>query len=278
MLFPRIKIVPLKTCVAHEGVVPRWVDHIATSIRDEGIVKNPLIVTKARGRHIVIDGMHRFAALKQLEIADVVVYEIDYDDPEIHLAGWDALILRPFKARAFLEKIAASLGARHRIAAIADIAAAQQAVDARRALIAATDRTKRCYVLLTDTHITGDALVKASETADRRLDADGYKPVYVADALAAQDFRRTKAHGLLIRPHYTKAEIIQRTLARKLFPRKSTRHMIPGRPLRVDVGLALLRTKISLAAKNRLLSEHLRWCYEADRVRYYPESVFIFAD
>jgi hypothetical protein len=54
--------------------------------------------------------------------------------------------------------------------------------------------------------------------------------------------------------------------------------MIPGRPLRIDVTIAMLRAKISLAAQNRLLKEHLRWCYESDRIRYYPERVFIFAD
>ncbi|MBI2344151.1 MAG: ParB N-terminal domain-containing protein [Deltaproteobacteria bacterium] len=273
---PRIKIVPLKTCVAHEGVVAAWVTQIASSLRDEGVMKNPIIVTKAgrAGRRIVIDGMHRFAALRQLEIPDVAVYEIDYADDQITLGGWDVLTFRPFQARTFL----AHHFPRCRIETTRELAVAQRTVDARTALVAARDRRQTFYLPVPPRTISVEDCVREGRRLDDALDAEGYRPVYVADTLAHADFARTQATGLLIRPHYTKQEIIQRTLAGKLFPRKSTRHMIPGRPLRVDVGMALLRAPISLAAKNRLLDEHLRWSYEADRIRYYPESVFVFSD
>lgn len=301
-IFPRLKIVRMVDCLAHEGVVPRWVEKIAANLLSEGVMKNPIIVTRpiprdvrrtqdaarrvayARrrtqnaGRYIVIDGMHRFAAFQRLEVPDIVAYEIDYDDAAITLEGWDALVLRPFTALPFLRRAATTLGGGYRVQRVPDLAAAQALLDARRAVIAATDRGGRWHVIARRGPITVEALVRASEVIDRTLDAADYRPVYVADALAHTDFHATRAHGLIVRPHYTKAEILQRTLGRRIFPRKSTRHLIPDRPLRVDVGLALLRARLGLAVKNRLLEEHLRWCYESDRVRYYPESVFIFAD
>ena len=59
------------------------------------MVKNPIIVTQYQGRYIALDGMHRVTALKALGCRDIVVYEVDYDDPSIGLFGWDALVLDP---------------------------------------------------------------------------------------------------------------------------------------------------------------------------------------
>lgn len=278
--FPKIQIIPLAQCIAHEGVVPRWVDQIAHGLLDEGVMKNPIVVTKAPGRAprwVVIDGMHRFAALRKLEIPHVVVYEIEYLTDTIQLAGWDALILRPFSAQRF---VAQHLRGHRslRITTTRDGAAAQQAVDRREALLAVGDQRGTFYLLHSTQRASVERCVRLSQQADTALDIGGFRPLYVADTLAWADFHRTKASGIVMRPHYTKTEILSRTMAGKLFPRKSTRHMIPGRPLRVDVGLPLLKANISLRAKNDLLKEHLHWCFSSDRVRYYPESVFVFAD
>lgn len=282
-IFPKIKIVPSASCVAHEGVVPRWVDAIATNMRDEGAMKNPIIVTRLRGtaangpRFVVIDGMHRFAALRTLEIPDVVIYEIDYFATDTTLAGWDALLFRSFSAQTMLEKLFGNAKA-YRIERVAALCDAQALIEQRHALLAVTDRKHAPLVVMPRREPTVDLCVRASQLFDAAADAEQLRPLYVADSLSLADYARTKAAGIVLRTHYTKQEIIERTLAGKLFPRKSTRHLIPGRPLRVDVTLAWLRAKISLAAKNRLLQEHLRWCYESDRVRYYPEAVFVFSD
>lgn len=278
-IFPRIKIVHLADCLAHEGVVARWVDQIAANLLDHGVLKNPIVVTRNRraGKQIVIDGMHRFAAFRRLEIPDIVAYEVDYDAPTVRLEGWDAVILRPFAARPFLQRCFPTRRG-FRIDRLRDLSEAQIAMDRREALIAAMDAARRCYLVTCRGRVTVDRLVQASEIADRELERAACKPIYVADSLALADFHRMHATGLIVRPHYTKREILERTMAHRLFPRKSTRHLIPGRPLRVDVNLTLLRAKIPSAAKNRWLDEHLRWCYESDRIRYYPESVFVFAD
>lgn len=276
--FKQIKIVPMRHCITHEGVVNRWVEHIAHNLLDEGVMKNPIIVTRVGRTHnkwIVIDGMHRFAALRQLEIPHIAVYEIDYQHADSALGGWDALVFRPFHAQTFLRK---EFKHGYRIEKVGSAKEAKAAVDTRAALIAATDRRGPFYLLTKGHHATVDQCARTSQKVDMALDAQGYRPLYVPDTLSINDYKKTDASGLVMRTRYTKAEVLERTLEGKLFPRKSTRHMIHGRPLRVDITIAMLRAKISLAAKNRLLKEHLRWCYEADRIRYYPEPVFIFAD
>ncbi|MBI4239027.1 MAG: hypothetical protein HY696_11530 [Deltaproteobacteria bacterium] len=279
-ILPLIRIVPMPQCVAHEGVVRRWVEAIMTNLLDEGVMKNPIIVSRLQGRTprwIVVDGMHRFAALRALEIRDILTYEIDYHDPKIGLAGWDTLLLRPVQARRVVENVFGK-DRSFVVTRVDNADAARRAVVARDAILAVGDRSSRFYLLGARRRATVETCVQACARMDAALDADGFRPLYVPDVLSLRDFHRMDCGGLVMRPLYTKAEVIERTVAGKIFPRKSTRHLIPGRPLRVDVALAWLRGQVSLAAKNRLLREHLRWCYEADRIRYYPESVFVFAD
>ena len=102
----KIKIIPLSEILLHEGVVSEWTEKLRTNIDHDGIVKNPIIVTRFQGHYIALDGMHRVTALKALGCRDIVVYEVDYDDPSIGLFGWDALILDPCPISRFLESFA----------------------------------------------------------------------------------------------------------------------------------------------------------------------------
>lgn len=278
-LFPGIKIVPLDQCIAHEGVVDAWVGQIANNLLDAGVMKNPIIVSHLRkgGKRVVIDGMHRFAALRRLEIPHVMVYEIDYMDPEVRLAGWDALTFRSINAHKLINELFGDQK-KFSIERTQSAVEAQNALRTRQALLAIGDRRGSFFLLCSKRAPSVDSLVKVSQKVDLSLDEKGFRPLYVADSLSIPDFDEKQASGIIFRAHYQKEEILERTLGGKLFPRKSTRHIIPRRPLRVDVGLPLLRTNISLDAKNEILNEHMRWCYESDRIRYYPESVFIFAD
>lgn len=161
----RIKIIPTSQCLIHEGIVKKLVDQIASHFRNDGVMKNPIIVTLHQGRTVVLDGMHRFAAVEQLGIPDILVFEVDYFSKEV-----------------------------------------------------------------------------------------------------------------VLEPPYSKEKILEGTLSGKILPPKSTRHLISGRPLRVDLPLSVLNGPNNLEIKNRLLQEHLKWCHDNNRVRFYPESVYIFAD
>ena len=161
----RIKIIPVSQCLIHEGIMEKLVDQIASNFRNDGVMKNPIIVTLHQGRYVVLDGMHRCAAVQQLGIPDILVFEVDYFSKEV-----------------------------------------------------------------------------------------------------------------VLEPPHRKEDILEKTLKGKILPPKSTRHLISGRPLRVDLPLSVLNGPDDLEAKNRLLQEHLKWCYENNRVRFYPESVYVFAD
>ena len=109
-IFSKIRIIPISSILLHEGVVEEWTQKLSTNIDHDGIVKNPIIVTQYEGHYIALDGMHRVTALKALGCRDVVVYEVDYDDPSIGLYGWDALILDHCPDRPLLRAFAQQEG------------------------------------------------------------------------------------------------------------------------------------------------------------------------
>lgn len=279
-IYPRLKIVPIDKCLAHEGIVEKWVDRIAFNILDYGVMKNPIIATKQGDYFIVIDGMHRFAAFKNLEIKDIMIYDVDYFSDKIVLEGWDALTFKPLGAYKFLtELFPASEG--YQVEECKDTNEARKNLLARKCLLIAGDKGGKFYTLTrptTDKEHMLDELIGVTKHIDEEVDSKGLRVVYVADSLSAGQFENSDAQSLIIRPQFRKDEVIKRTLDKNLFPRKSTRHLIPDRPLRVDLDLSLLRANIELESKNQLLDEHLKWCLESDRVRFYPESVYVFAD
>lgn len=48
-VFRRLRIVPISSILLHEGVVPDWSARLSTHIDHDGIVKNPIIVTRLAG-------------------------------------------------------------------------------------------------------------------------------------------------------------------------------------------------------------------------------------
>jgi len=277
-IFSKIKIIPIDRILLHEGVVNDWTQKLSLHIDHDGVVKNPIIVTQYQGRYIALDGMHRVTALKALGCRDIVVYEVEYDDPSIGLYGWDALILDPcpideilqgFAARESLELV------RHR-----DYAETVKNIQRHRSCLGILTREEQVFELRMVEQARGlDTLIRALKDFEEELDRRSLRLVYIADEHSAQTFRQHEnAFALFKRPFFTKEEVVKRTIEGKILPRKSTRHLFPLRPLRIDIDFTLLREDIDLATKNRLLQARLNWCLENNMVRYYPESVLVLDD
>jgi hypothetical protein len=274
----KIKIIPISEILLHEGVVSEWTEKLSTNIDHDGIVKNPIIVTRHQGYYIALDGMHRVTALKALGCRDIVVYEVDYDDPSIGLFGWDALILDACPISRFLE----SFARRENLTLTVhdDFPAAVEEIRAHRSCFAILTRENRVYEMKMPEERPGlDLLIRALKDFETDLDRKSLRIIYVADEQSEQTFQQHRsAHSLFKRPFFTKEEVVRRTIEGKILPRKSTRHLFPLRPLRIDIDFILLKEEIDLATKNRLLQSRITWCLENNMVRYYPESVLVLSD
>ena len=227
--------------------------------------------------------MHRISALKALGCRDILVFEVDYFDPSIVLHGWDALILDPFPVREVLEPCALRAGGRL-------LSREPSAPGAFREAAANVCRHLSCLgllgrggevheVRLGDEPSDLEVLIGLLQDFEGELDRRRVRVIYVADEQSLSTFAEHPAAGYLLkRPFFTKEEVVRRSVEGRVLPRKSTRHLFPMRPLRVDIDFILLREEIDLAIKNRLLQARLNWLLEHNMVRYYPESVLVLSD
>jgi hypothetical protein len=277
-VFAKIRIIPISSILLHEGVVAEWTQKLSNNIDHDGIVKNPIIVTRYEGHCIALDGMHRLTALKALGCRDIVVYEVDYDDPSIGLFGWDGMVLDPCPLEELLQAFARGEGLelrQHR-----DFPAAIENIRGHTSCFGLLSREGEVYELVMSSEPGNlDMLIRALKDFEAEMDRRNLRIVYVADDQSLATFRQhEKAHTLFKRPFFTKEEVVTRTIEGKMLPRKSTRHLFPLRPLRIDVDFILLKEEIDLETKNQLLQARLNWCLENNMVRYYPESVLVLSD
>jgi hypothetical protein len=277
-VFSKIKIVPISSILLHEGVVEDWTEKLSTNIDHDGIVKNPIIVTRYEGHYIALDGMHRLTALKALGCRDIVVYEVEYDDPSIGLFGWDALILDHCPDRPLLRAFAQQEGLE--LVEHEDFDATRASIRDHTACFGMLTRAGQVFEMrLPEDRRNLDVLIRALKGFESALDRRHLRLIYVADDQSESTFRQhARAESLFKRPFFTKEEVVRRTIEGKILPRKSTRHLFPLRPLRIDIDFILLKEDIDLETKNRLLQARLNWCLENNMVRYYPESVLVLSD
>lgn len=277
-IFDQIKIVPASRCLVHEGTVRKWVDDITSTIQRDKNLKNPIIVTAHKGYYVVLDGMHRFAAMAQLGIPDILVYEVDYNSPDIVLGGFDAFTFKKLNAENLMSELFPAAEG-FRLQKFPTLVAAKEQVSSRDFLLAMADKDGAVWGLdRTSGKEDIDAICEAVDRVDRVMSDRFPRAIYVNNESSLQDFGESAAASIVLRPQFSKGEVLDRTLNKKIFPPKSTRHLIPGRPLRVDVDLTLLSADLDLESKNRLLKKHLHWCFENNRIRYYPEPVYTFSD
>ncbi|MGC2034570.1 MAG: ParB N-terminal domain-containing protein [Thermoplasmata archaeon] len=85
---PRFDVRPVERLRSHEEVDPVTVRRIARSIERSGEVVDPIWV--AAGSDVILNGHHRFEALKSLGARWVPVWVLDYGSDEVALGRWRA--------------------------------------------------------------------------------------------------------------------------------------------------------------------------------------------
>ena len=70
----------------HERVIDEYVKKIMKEIMLDGVLHYPLLVEKRY--HVILDGHHRYNALKRLGATLVPVFIVDYSSPNIIVRSW----------------------------------------------------------------------------------------------------------------------------------------------------------------------------------------------
>ncbi|HZY47417.1 MAG TPA: ParB N-terminal domain-containing protein [Candidatus Bathyarchaeia archaeon] len=251
----------------HEETVPEDLNRLVNSLKENPILRHPIIADKNTG--IVLDGTHRLAAVSHLNCNFIPTALVDYDDPKIQVERW----FRQFSGEnnTALQRDLKRLNPQQ-----IDHNECEKGLSTRR--LYATIENKRCLAFLSRSSDPCDMARDSHEieTIARNL---GVKVTY-------QDNKElefaTPERLVMSTIRIEKNEVVENVKKRKLFPPKSTRHLVPSRPLGAGVPIEWLQGTNFPEAQSRyhdyLLSRKIRRLPEGSRVgsRRYLEEVFLF--
>lgn len=76
----------LKNLKEHEEISQQHLEHLKDQIQKDGKLKSPIVVDK--NTKIILDGHHRFNALKSLGYQRIPIYFVNYNSPDIIVQPW----------------------------------------------------------------------------------------------------------------------------------------------------------------------------------------------
>lgn len=213
--------------ILHEETIPDRVGKLKESFLRHRLVRDPVIVDAASC--IVLDGMHRVAALRELDCVRVPVCAVDYSSPSIRVGVWYRTLLGRSIPDQF-EKVLSPSGVRF----------GRISVDMTKLLedppLALLFSTGECFRLESDSMNAYEVLKKAERCA-RDL---GLAVAFETEHHALEQLASKQKNAVIILPKIDKMSVRNAGLTGRPLPPKFTRHVIPARPLGVNVPIGVL--------------------------------------
>ncbi len=264
-----ITLVEIDELLIPEETISGILDALMEEIERAGILKSPVIVGKES--LVVLDGMHRVEALRNLGCRFICVCLVDYTSPGIRVDRWCRVVSSPIAIEEFISRFG-------------DLGEISRTVGFPSGGASLLLMLEEGYYEMA-TH--GEGIVSAFATVtciESWLRKKGHAIRYETERDAAKMLERREVGFVLCPPAIEKSHVLEAVKSGRVFPPKATRHIVPARPFGVDVPLELLRdTMISVGEANRQLSKMLeakflrrvppgyRW-----GSRRYEEAVYLF--
>ena len=278
-----LEIVPVASLFVHERILPSIADSLAIEFKSLGNLENPVIVDR---NGIVLDGNHRVYVSRKLDFQTIPVCRIDYFHKNMQLRYWFRL-LSNIRDVALVKQVVEELGGW-----------IQEAPD-RESLQRMLEENCYCsgiqhahfFALV---HFSEEKVYDAVSAYDilekiqDRLSEMGLELEYIPCQHAHKEefCDLLKDHEIIIwTPQISKEMVVEAAKQEKVFAPKSTRHLVPARPLNVNIPTHWLREKTSLEEINKRFCEFLER-KEIKRLspgqvingRFYEEELFVFYD
>ncbi|MFW9830244.1 MAG: ParB N-terminal domain-containing protein [Candidatus Thorarchaeota archaeon] len=276
-LLMEIELVSIDSLFIHEETIASALEKLEKEIVAEQILKHPIIVDS--DTLVVLDGMHRVAALRTLNYKLAPVCLVDYQNPSIEVNAW----YREFIGDLSLSEFSKEISAKDLLDTVQTSSNKAFDLVKNRKTIAALAIGKNA-VLLNSTHNLSikeiyDEIAKI-ESLGQEL---GFKLIYSTESDALQSIE-SALRTVLIVPSLTKKEVISSALNQEIFTQKTTRHVVPARPLFVNVPLHWLEQS-NLEIANQRLRAHLKKKQILKKSpgtiingRRYEEYTYLFSD
>lgn len=268
----RFSLVDINKVKPHEDVIPESVKQISKEIASDSVQLDPIIIDG--NSMIILDGMHRLAALKYLGAKRILVFSVDYTDSLITVSRWIRCV------KTVNESLHNRLRETLALEKISNVEKAIKNIDSLKnplALISPNDS----YV----SNLPFKGIFDAYEPVrffDQILSEFKLKPESIPESEVIKKLGYYQA--ILYTPPITKEDINNSSLFQKLFPFKSTMHFFPDRPLGVSFPLdflivdSLFHDEIQKKLEEILKSSsyELRPSGSSYRGRVYQERLFVF--
>jgi len=263
-----LRIVPSDKVFPHELFDQKRVIRLADRLLASGQLKNPPLVMETEKGYMVLDGATRSTALRQLGLPHMLVQVFRADAEGLQLRTWYHVIRQ--MAAADLLALLHSLPDVELVASTA---------------VAVTEE-QLAYGSLCSLHFADGPVYRLqARPGVNRLEALNQLTAAYIDAsytsrTLLQDMAQLQHEfpdmtALVVFPVYSVEQVIQLAQAGRRLPAGITRFIVPGRILRVNLDLEVLRADQSLREKNRWLHEQLLDKQRNGRIRFYAEPVYL---
>ncbi|MEM2908703.1 MAG: hypothetical protein QXT05_01510 [Candidatus Bilamarchaeaceae archaeon] len=258
-MLSQLEIRAVDALYGHEETISRSLKRLKEGMLNIGQLVDPLIVDGKTG--VVLDGNHRLKVLEIIECPYAVCQVVNYSSPEIRVGTWHPSLKISKDELLQLDSIKCEK---------VDRETGLKAVNELRSPAMAIIPDGECYLIN-----PGNYKIKEMIEEQRYLLGliENRQPQYIPD----EEIERHRVLGetVFYRRAYTKGEIIAMATAHSPLPPKSTRHLIPGRIIRLNMRLGWLHLDKESAWKE-LVGMLKKRAYNGNVRKYYEPVIVIY--
>jgi hypothetical protein len=232
----------------HEEIIDESVQKLIKAFKNDMYAKHPILVDKET--LVVLDGMHRTWAFKYLGYKLIPVCLMNYKNPHITVKSWFRTIIDEQKTGKDILSDLEGLGYMLQETGEEDL---QRKIENQEYTIGIVT-SKHFYGVVGKTRSIKETYEYIKQL-EENLESVGYKIGYETRDDAISKAKAGKIVAVVTAPQITKQDIVDVALAGEVFVHKATRHVIPARPLFVNVPFTWMNLEPKEA--NKRLVEHL---------------------
>ncbi|MFQ6106048.1 MAG: ParB N-terminal domain-containing protein [Thermoplasmata archaeon] len=97
----RFEILDVEVLHSHEGIDPEMLECLVERIAKDGALFKPIVVDDRN--NVILDGHHRFEALKRLGCRRIPAYLVDYMDDAVEVVTWPGAVVNEISKADIIE-------------------------------------------------------------------------------------------------------------------------------------------------------------------------------
>lgn len=218
-----ISLAPVNSLYVHEEIIPSILNKLVNDIKSNGLFKDPIIADC--NSNVILDGMHRLAAARMLNLKWIPTCYINYMDNRVKVYRWWRSIY--------------GLGLMEIVKKYFTNVKFLNSNDINDYVNKYTLLVFRNGFYVFPSKDLMEALHLAKDLENLILNF-GFKIEYDLEFDALQKLNSNLCSAVITLPEISKNDVISIAKSNRVLPHKSTRHVLPFRPMNTCTPLSLL--------------------------------------